>query len=63
MNAKNQYYTWSFEEDKKLIDLYYLGLSLNWICLYLSRTPKGVSARLRRLGIIEARKEFTQYHW
>jgi len=62
MKARNQYQIWTAEEDDMLIAWYYDGLSRALICFYLGRTPKGVAARLRHLGIIETRKEFTQYH-
>lgn len=63
MRARNQYHVWTIEDDEKLIYWYYTGLSRALICFYLGRAPNGVGARLRRLGIIETRKEFTQYHW
>ena len=63
MRARNQYHVWTIEDDEKLIYWYYTGLSRALICFYLGRTPNGVGARLRRLGIIKTRKEFTQYHW
>jgi len=62
MKARNQYRIWTMEDDDMLIDWYYAGLSRALICFYLGRTPNGIGARLRRLGIIETRKEFTQYH-
>lgn len=63
MRARNQYHVWTIEDDEKLIDFYNMGYSRARICLYLGRTPNGIGARLRCLGIIETRKEFTQHHW
>lgn len=59
----NQYKVWTEEDNENLLKWFNVGFSRAFICRRLGRPPNGVGARLRRLGIISERKEFSQYHW
>lgn len=52
-----QFAVWSYEETVELLSMFDHGCSMQEICRELFRTPKGVAAKLVRLGRIERRKD------
>lgn len=52
-----QYKTWTMAEIEDLLYMYDIGYSLVDICNEFHRTPRGVAAKLVRLGRIGERKE------
>lgn len=49
---------WTVEDDKKLCELFDLGVSNKDICNTFKRTSTGIASRLVRLGKISERDEF-----
>lgn len=50
--AKSQGQPWSPEQDARLAELYRAGMSVINIAIELARTPGGIRARLKHLGLI-----------
>ena len=55
--AEKQYDFWTDTDDKKLRDMYSSGSSVAEMAKVLQRTNRGVRARLKKLGLIEARSD------
>lgn len=53
----SQYKVWTMAEIEDLLYMYDIGYSLMDICNELYRTPRGVAAKLVRLGRLEERKD------
>jgi len=56
-----RYKEWTYEEIKKLVSMFDHGCSLMEMCNELLRTPRGIAAKLVRLGKIRNRKEILGY--
>lgn len=52
-----QYKIWTYEEVKELADMFDHGCNLREMCNELFRTPRGIAAKLKRIGKIKDRKE------
>lgn len=52
-----RYAIWTYEETAKLLSMFDCGCSVREICNELFRTPRGIAAKLVRLGRIENRKD------
>lgn len=55
--SENQGKAWTDEQDAVLINLYQSGIPASAIAKELKRTRDGVCARLKRLGLVEDRKD------
>ena len=52
-----QYKIWTNEEVEELADMYDRGCNLKEMCNEMFRTPRGIIAKLKRIGKIKGRNE------